>query len=137
MLVNILALVWGGAMLINFMWHRVATNPKPDETDGLLDFGIDFLNKIPILWSVLGVVLIVGGDRTTGSRRSRSQSPSPETARSRMQPKLAFRCAGALAQPAWAQIEAQLAERIESGGLQPGERLPPERELARALGVAG
>ena len=41
-------------MLINFMWHRVATNPKPEETDGLLDFGIDFLNKIPILWSVLG-----------------------------------------------------------------------------------
>jgi DNA-binding GntR family transcriptional regulator len=38
------------------------------------------------------------------------------------------------AEPAWAQIEAQLAERIESGGLQAGERLPPERELARSLG---
>ena len=56
MLVNILALVWGGSMLINFMWHRVATNPKPNETDGLLDFGVDFLNKIPIQWSVLGAV---------------------------------------------------------------------------------
>ena len=40
------------------------------------------------------------------------------------------------AEPAWAQIEAQLAERIESGGLQAGERLPPERELARSLGVS-
>src|SRR3954451_6338667 len=35
MLVNILALVWGGSMLINFMWPRVATNPKPSETGGL------------------------------------------------------------------------------------------------------
>src|SRR5215207_8574809 len=40
MLVNVLAIVWGGAMLVNFMWHRVATNPKPDESDGLLSFGI-------------------------------------------------------------------------------------------------
>src|SRR5215211_6187414 len=60
MVVNVLALVWGGSMLINFMWHRVATNPKPSETDGVLDFGVDFLNKIPILWSVLGAVLIIG-----------------------------------------------------------------------------
>jgi amino acid transporter len=60
MLVNVLALVWGGSMLINFMWHRVATNPTPNETDGVLDFGIDFLNDIPILWSVLGAVLILG-----------------------------------------------------------------------------
>ena len=55
MLVNVLALVWGGAMMINFLWHRVATNPKPNETAGVLDFNVDFLNKIPILWSVLGV----------------------------------------------------------------------------------
>jgi GntR family transcriptional regulator len=39
-------------------------------------------------------------------------------------------------EPAWAQIEAQLAERIESGGLPVGERLPPERELAATLGVS-
>jgi amino acid transporter len=61
MLVNVLALVWGLSMFVNFMWHRVATNPKPSETDGLLDFGINFLNKIPILWLVLGGVLILGG----------------------------------------------------------------------------
>jgi amino acid transporter len=59
-LVNVLALVWGGSMLVNFMWHRVATNPKPEETDGLLDFNVDFINKIPIQWSVLGAVLILG-----------------------------------------------------------------------------
>ena len=60
MLVNILALVWGGSMLVNFMWHRVATNPKPEETDGLLDFGIEFLNKIPIQWTVIGAVVLLG-----------------------------------------------------------------------------
>src|SRR5215210_512193 len=47
MLVNVLALVWGGSMLVNFMWHRVATNPKPEETEGLLEFG-GFVDKIPI-----------------------------------------------------------------------------------------
>jgi GntR family transcriptional regulator len=39
-------------------------------------------------------------------------------------------------EPAWAQIEAQLTERIESGGLSAGERLPPERALAQSLGVS-
>jgi amino acid transporter len=73
-LVNVLALVWGGSMLVNFMWHRVATNPKPNETDGLLDFGIDFLNKIPILWLVLGAVLILGA-LYYGFAHSRIPSP--------------------------------------------------------------
>ena len=74
MLVNILALVWGGAMMINFLWHRVATNPKPNETAGVLDFNIDFLNKIPILWSVLGAVLILGAIYY-GARSSKIPSP--------------------------------------------------------------
>ena len=63
-------------MLINFMWHRVATNPKPDETDGLLDFNVDFLNKIPIQWFVLGGVLIARRDRLRRSGRSRIPSPA-------------------------------------------------------------
>src|SRR6201995_1208960 len=58
MLVNVLALVWGGAMLINFAWHRVATNPKASEIPGLSFPG--FLDKIPILWLVLGFVLVLG-----------------------------------------------------------------------------
>jgi amino acid transporter len=58
MLVNVLALVWGGAMLINFAWHRVATNPKASEIPGLSFPG--FLDDIPILWLVLGFVLILG-----------------------------------------------------------------------------
>jgi GntR family transcriptional regulator len=38
--------------------------------------------------------------------------------------------------PAWVQIEEQLANRIESGHLTAGERLPPERDLAEALTVS-
>jgi amino acid transporter len=59
--INIAALVWGGSMLVNFFWHRVATNPKPNETGDLLHFGVGFIDKLPIQWSVLGAVLIVGG----------------------------------------------------------------------------
>jgi len=57
--VNILGLVYGGAMLINFAWPRVASNPKPNQTGGLLSFGLSFLNDIPILWTVaIGIALI-------------------------------------------------------------------------------
>jgi GntR family transcriptional regulator len=38
--------------------------------------------------------------------------------------------------PAWVQIEEQLADRIESGALAAGARLPPERDLAQGLGVS-
>jgi GntR family transcriptional regulator len=38
--------------------------------------------------------------------------------------------------PAHAQIEERVAEAVESGELQPGDRLPPERELAGGLGVS-
>jgi amino acid transporter len=59
MVVNILGLVYGGAMLINFAWPRVASNPKPNQTGGLLSFGLSFLNDIPILWTVaIGIALI-------------------------------------------------------------------------------
>jgi hypothetical protein len=47
-------------MLVNFAWPRVASNPKPDQTGGLLNFHIDFLNKIPILWTVFVFVVLVG-----------------------------------------------------------------------------
>ncbi|HEY5141910.1 MAG TPA: GntR family transcriptional regulator [Solirubrobacteraceae bacterium] len=38
--------------------------------------------------------------------------------------------------PAYHQIETQLVALIESGRLGPGERLPPERDLAAELGVS-
>jgi amino acid transporter len=60
MLVNIVALIYGGAMLINFAWPRAASNPKPEQTAGSLDFHIAFLNKIPILWTVFVFIVLVG-----------------------------------------------------------------------------
>jgi len=42
---------------------------------------------------------------------------------------------GAPGLPLYVQIAESLLERIESGELKPGERLPPERELSQSLGV--
>jgi amino acid transporter len=62
MLVNILALIYGGAMIINFAWPRAVpfTNPKPSQSGGLLDFHIGFLNDIPILWTVFVFIVLIG-----------------------------------------------------------------------------
>jgi amino acid transporter len=60
MVVNILGLIYGGAMLINIAWPRVASNPQPSQTGGLLSFGLNFLDKIPILWTVAIVIVLIG-----------------------------------------------------------------------------
>jgi amino acid transporter len=64
MVVNIVGLIYGGAMIINFAWPRAASNPKPNQTviGGVqqLDFHIAFLNKIPILWTVFVVIAAIG-----------------------------------------------------------------------------
>jgi amino acid transporter len=73
-LVNALALLWGGAMLVNFLWPasgstganslRIFTNPKAVQTDygfgQQVNFHVGFLNHIPLIELVIGVVLIVG-----------------------------------------------------------------------------
>ena len=81
--VNVIAIVWGLAMLLNFLtpssatsafdpeasganYLRIFSNPKPVQTDYLVegeqyvDFKIGFLNEIPVIWTVFGVVIIVG-----------------------------------------------------------------------------
>jgi amino acid transporter len=62
--VNLLALAYGGAMLVNFGWfgnNRVASNPKPvQEPPNTLSLGWHWLNEIPILYTVLGFILIIG-----------------------------------------------------------------------------
>ena len=82
-IVNVVAIVWGLAMLLNFLtpasvdsafdpnasganYLRIFANPKAVQTDWyvegdqLVDFKIDFLNEIPIIWLVFSVVLIIG-----------------------------------------------------------------------------
>jgi amino acid transporter len=59
-IVNAIGLLYGGAMLVNFAWPRAASNPTPKQS-GVLDFHIGFLNGIPILWTVLIVIVVIGG----------------------------------------------------------------------------
>jgi len=59
--VSLLALAWGGGMLVNFAWPRVATNPTPIQTGLGLNFHWNWLNHRPVLWTVLVVILLVGG----------------------------------------------------------------------------
>lgn len=78
--VNVIAILWGAGMLVNFLWTspgdsalsedatlRVISNPSAIQTDyfvageQLVDFKIDFLNQIPVIELLMGVVLLVGG----------------------------------------------------------------------------
>ena len=78
-----MAIVWGLAMLLNFLtpssassafdpnasganYLRIFSNPKPVQTDyyvegqQLVDYKIDFLNKIPLIWTVFALIIIIG-----------------------------------------------------------------------------
>ena len=57
---NALALAWGGGMLVNFAWPRAATNPRPKELPGTLNFHWGWLNGKPVLWTVVIVIALVG-----------------------------------------------------------------------------
>src|SRR3954465_170112 len=57
---NIAALAYGGAMLVNIAWPRAATNPRPATEAPALDFHWHWLNSLPVLWSVLLVIVAVG-----------------------------------------------------------------------------
>jgi amino acid transporter len=57
---SVLGLGWGGGMLVNFAWPRVASNPTPVQTGNLLDFHWHWLNHRPVLWTVLVVIVGVG-----------------------------------------------------------------------------
>jgi amino acid transporter len=84
MVVNVIAILWGLAMMVNFLtpssavgaWDpgtssasnylRIFSNPKPIQSDyyvqgdQLLDFKIDFLNKIPVIWTVFVAIFVAG-----------------------------------------------------------------------------
>jgi amino acid transporter len=79
LVVNSLALLWGGSMLVNFLWpargnsafasdatFRVFSNPNAIQSDyitkghQLVNFHVGFLNHIPIIELMMGVVIIVG-----------------------------------------------------------------------------
>jgi amino acid transporter len=57
---TLLALAYGGSMFVNMMWPRAATNPRPSPEAPGLNFHWHWLNTKPVLWSVLGVIVVVG-----------------------------------------------------------------------------
>ncbi|HVC87002.1 MAG TPA: APC family permease [Gaiellaceae bacterium] len=57
---TVLALAYGGAMFVNMLWPRAATNPRPATEAPGLNFHWHWLNSQPVLWSVLGVIVVVG-----------------------------------------------------------------------------
>ena len=77
--VNVLALVWGGSMLVNFAWPRGCCNPKPTETVvgdvQLLNFHVALLDNIPVLWTVFGTILLVGAAYYFGVQRGKPFTP--------------------------------------------------------------
>src|ERR1700674_2738602 len=59
-IVNVLALVWGGSMLVNFLWPRPGSiiNPAISSLPNIPDLGA--LGNIPIFEATVGVIVIVG-----------------------------------------------------------------------------
>jgi hypothetical protein len=47
-------------MLLNIAWPRAATNPRPTPEAPGLNFHWHWLNRQPVLWSTLCVIVIVG-----------------------------------------------------------------------------
>src|SRR5436853_1227888 len=57
---TVLALLYGGGMFLNMLWPRAATNPRPATEAPALNFHWHWLNSQPVLWSTLGVIVVVG-----------------------------------------------------------------------------
>jgi hypothetical protein len=58
LIINILGLVWGVSMFVNFLWPRGASNPPVSSLPNLPNLGA--LGDIPLFEATLGVILIVG-----------------------------------------------------------------------------
>ena len=73
LVVNILALLWGGSMLINFLWPRSATNPPLSALPNLNIGG--GIGNIPIFEATLGVILILGAIYYLIAQRGSAATP--------------------------------------------------------------
>ena len=62
MLVNVLALVWGGSMLVNFLWPRVTSNPPISGLPNIPGFlGPGTIgDQLPIFETTLAIIVVVG-----------------------------------------------------------------------------
>jgi urea carboxylase system permease len=60
LVINVLGLLYGGAMLVNFAWPRIQSNPTPKQEALALNFHVGWLNGIPILWTVFVFIVVIG-----------------------------------------------------------------------------
>ena len=58
MVVNVLGLVWGLSMLVNFLWPRASSNPPLSSLPNVNLPG--FLGNIPIFEATVGLIIIIG-----------------------------------------------------------------------------
>lgn len=58
--VIVIAIAFEVLMLVNLFWPRAATNPEPKQTGGALNFGMAWLNRIPVDWTVMIIVVLAG-----------------------------------------------------------------------------
>jgi urea carboxylase system permease len=58
MVVNVLGLVWGISMIVNFLWPRTSSNPPLSSLPNVNLPG--FLGNIPIFEATVGVIVVVG-----------------------------------------------------------------------------
>jgi urea carboxylase system permease len=79
-IVNVLALLWGGGMLVNFLWPRPGTiiNPSVKELAGLS--GVPLIGDVPIVEAAIGAVLIVGVIYYLVAQVNKPARPLPEAA---------------------------------------------------------
>jgi urea carboxylase system permease len=72
LVVNIVGLLYGGAMIVNFAWPRAASNPTPDQS-GVLH--LSFLNGVPILWTVFFFNALLGAVYYLAVGRNKQLAP--------------------------------------------------------------
>ena len=72
-IVNLLGLVWGVSMIVNFLWPRTSSNPPLSALPNISLPG--FLGNIPIFEATVGVIVIIGAIYWAVTQRS-----APETA---------------------------------------------------------
>jgi amino acid transporter len=80
--VNVLGIAWGAGMLVNFLWpggdgtpRGTIANPRPRQTGGLVNFGMGWLNRIPVIETLLIVVVLVGLIYYYGFQRKKPFTP--------------------------------------------------------------
>jgi amino acid transporter len=57
--INVLAIIWGAAMLVNFLWPRGSSNPNLSALPNYPSW-LGFVGGVPIFEATIGVILIVG-----------------------------------------------------------------------------